>query len=82
MLQNKKSEILRKNTKDFIGIVIASKWDSNGNVIQVSLLTKDEDEFIIEMNIQGNALIPFCQSEVHIKGFLDKNGILNCDDIK
>ncbi|MDA8793321.1 hypothetical protein N9N67_08745 [Bacteriovoracaceae bacterium] len=52
-----------KRNENFEGILVASTWSFNGNIIGVSLHTNLEEEFIIEMNGSEKQLIPFCQNK-------------------
>jgi hypothetical protein len=76
MSQNTGSRMIKESDGHFEGIIVASRWDIDGNITGVSLHTKLEEEFIIKMNDIGKLLIPFCQSKAAIKGVLIETGFL------
>ena len=50
------------------GIVIPSDWDSNGNVISLSIATHDEEEYIIENHHNFSDLKKLLRQEVVVDG--------------
>ena len=50
------------------GIVIPSGWDSNGNIISLSIATGDEKEYIVENHQQISNLKDLLRQEVVVKG--------------
>ena len=53
---------------DISGIVIPVQWDANGNVITVTIHTKDEKVFWVEHTKIGNELLKHGQAEVEVRG--------------
>lgn len=76
MSQNTGSRMVKESDGYFEGIIVASNWDTEGRVIQVSLLTKSEDEYVLFMDNKGKSLISHCQKEVKIKASLNVNNTL------
>jgi hypothetical protein len=52
------------------GIIIPAKWDNNGNVVDLAIATRNEDEYLITDKDQVARLIPLLRQEVEIKGIL------------
>lgn len=50
------------------GIVIPSDWDSNGNVISLSIATPNEEEYIIENRHNLSDLKKLLRREVVVNG--------------
>lgn len=62
-----------KNTYPFAirGIVIPVDWDDAGSVISISILTSDEDEYLVHWDEMGKQLLPFIREEVEATGVLE-----------
>ncbi len=71
------------NNQTFKGIIIAENWNSAGEIIQVSLLTHQEKEYMIRMDKAGKELIPYCQHTVEINGkhIVELNGSSDKHDV-
>lgn len=52
------------------GVVVPRTWDENGRVITVTVLTHDEDEYLIENKGRGKELKAFIQQDVEVLGTL------------
>ena len=52
------------------GIIIPAKWDKKGNVVDLAIATRDEEEFLITDREQVARLKPLLRQEVEIKGIL------------
>lgn len=50
------------------GIVIPANWDNNGNVVNLAIATRDEEEYLITDKDQIARLKPLLRQEVEIKG--------------
>lgn len=50
------------------GIVIPANWDNNGNVVNLAIATRDEEEYLITDKAQIAKLKPLLRQEVEIKG--------------
>ena len=52
------------------GIIIPAKWDNKGNVVDLVLAARDEEEYLIRDKEQVTRLKSFLRQEVKIKGIL------------
>jgi hypothetical protein len=52
------------------GIIIPAKWDNKGNVVDLAIATRDEEEYLITDKDQVARLKPLLRQEVAIKGNL------------
>ena len=50
------------------GIVIPAQWDANGNVITVTIHTRDEKVLLVEHTKIGNDLLNLIHKEVEVTG--------------
>ena len=50
------------------GIIIPAKWDNNGNVLDLAIATRDEEEYLITDKDQIARLKPLLRQEVEIEG--------------
>ena len=50
------------------GIITPASWDSDGNVVDISLQTTDENEFIIEKSQSERELRLHMNAMVEVKG--------------
>ena len=57
---------------DITGIIIANKWDENGNVIGVSVYTEREEIFIIAHNKFIKELVNLIQTKVRVEGKIEE----------
>jgi hypothetical protein len=53
------------------GIVVPSGWDSNGNIISMSIATGDEQEYVVENYQQISNLKELLRQEVVVKGAIN-----------
>ena len=53
---------------DITGIILANKWDENGNVIEVSVYTDREEIFIVAHNKLIKELVNLIQTKVRVEG--------------
>jgi hypothetical protein len=58
--------------KGITGIVLANKWDENGNIIGVSLYTDREEIYIIAQNKRIKELVSLVQTRVRVEGRLEE----------
>ena len=57
------------------GIIIPASWDNKGNVLDLVIATRDEEEYLIAGQDQVARLKPLLRQEVSVKGELKtKNG--------
>lgn len=54
------------------GILIPSEWDSQGNVLAVSVMDRDEEEYIVEQNEKGKELIGMIRYNMKVSGVVRK----------
>lgn len=52
------------------GIIIPANWDNKGNVVDLVLAARDEEEYLIGDKEQVTRLKSFLRQEVKIKGIL------------
>jgi hypothetical protein len=52
------------------GLVIPAGWDNNGNVVDLAIATRDEEEYLISGKDQVDRLKSLLRQEVEIKGIL------------
>ena len=66
---NKKAQLLKEPAMEKIkGIVVPTDWDSNGNVISLSIATGNEQEYLIENHQQIANLWTLLRQEVVVIG--------------
>ena len=59
--------------EDFItirGLLVPVDWDEKGNIIKTAVSTYFEEEYLIEKNVRGEALLPFLRQKVKVIGFV------------
>ena len=64
------------------GIVIPSDWDSNGNVISLSIATPNEEEYIIENHHNFSDLKKLLRQEVVVDGSIKCRNNSKSIDVK
>ena len=52
------------------GVVIPRTWDENGRVVTVTVLTHDEDEYLVENQGRGKELKALIRQDVEVLGTL------------
>ena len=69
----KQSKPPREET--IVGYVVPSEWDSEDNVVSISIST-DDDDYVVEMNQLGEELFDFLDEDVEVTGTVreDKDG--------
>jgi hypothetical protein len=55
------------------GILIASAWDEQGRITAVSLSTKGEDEYLLDLE-DDPTLFDMVRTEVEVQGIIEKGG--------
>jgi uncharacterized membrane protein YcgQ (UPF0703/DUF1980 family) len=57
------------------GYVVPSEWDSDDNVVAISITT-DDDDYVVELNKLGEELFDFLDEDVEVTGIVreDKDG--------
>ena len=58
------------------GYVVATEWDKNDNVIEVSIQTDDNDYRVDDSNTLGRELFDFLDQEIEVTGMVkqDRHG--------
>jgi hypothetical protein len=64
----KKARVEKEGT--ISGVVTATDWDDEDNVIGVSIIT-DEDEYLVEQNRIGEELFDFLDEDVEVTGIVE-----------
>ena len=50
------------------GIVLPSKWDSEGNVMRKTLNTQNESEYVIDYSGKGKELLNHLRQQIEVEG--------------
>ena len=50
------------------GLVTPTDWDEDGNAVDISINSFDEQEYPVYMDANGKKLISFVRQEVEVKG--------------
>ena len=53
------------------GIIIPSRWDKNGNIVELAIATHNEEEYLIADEEQVTQLKPLLRKEAQVRGILD-----------
>ena len=73
MISGKKSP-----AEDFItirGLVVPVDWDDKGNITETAVSTYLEEEYLIERNSKGEALLAFLRQKVKVIGLVKINDV-------
>ena len=55
------------------GLVAPVAWDDKGNVLAAAISTHFEEEYLIEQNGWGEALLALLRQKVKVSGFIIQN---------
>lgn len=55
------------------GLLVPVDWDEKGNIIETAVSTYFEEEYLIEQNAKGEALLPFLRQRVKVSGIVRLN---------
>ena len=55
------------------GLLVPVDWDERGNIIETAVSTYFEEEYLIERNARGEALLPFLRQKVKVIGLVRMN---------
>lgn len=55
------------------GLVAPVAWDDKGNVLAAAISTHFEEEYLIEQNAWGEALLAFLRQKVKVSGLVMEN---------
>jgi hypothetical protein len=72
-MKTKKTQPPKEET--VVGYVVPSEWDSDDNVVAISICT-DDDDYVVELNKLGEELFDFLDEDVEVIGIVreDKDG--------
>jgi hypothetical protein len=58
------------------GLLVPADWDEKGNITETAVSTYFEEEYLVEMNARGEALLPFLRQKVKVIGLvrMDERG--------
>ena len=74
MISEKKS--FAKDSITIRGLLVPVDWDERGNITETAVSTYFEEEYLIERNTRGEALLPFLRQKVKVIGLvgMDERG--------
>jgi predicted nucleic acid-binding Zn ribbon protein len=52
------------------GIIIASQWDKQGNIVELAIATRNEEEYLVADADQVTKLKPLLRKEAQVRGIL------------
>lgn len=52
------------------GIIIASRWDKQGNIVELAIATRNEEEYLVADEDQVTKLKPLLRKEAQVRGIL------------
>ncbi len=55
------------------GLLVPAEWDDKGNVTAAAVSTHFEEEYLIEQNAWGEALLAFLRQRVKVSGLVMQN---------
>ena len=61
---------LKEKMISVVGIIIPASWDNKGNVVDLAIATRNEEEYLITDKDQVARLKPLLRQEVEITGIL------------
>jgi hypothetical protein len=53
------------------GLLVPVDWDERGNITETAVSTYFEEEYLIERNARGEALLPFLRQKVRVVGIVE-----------
>ena len=58
------------------GLLVPVDWDERGNITETAVSTYFEEEYLIERNARGEAMLPFLRQKVKVVGLvsMDERG--------
>ena len=56
------------------GIIIPSRWDKQGNIVELAIATRNEEEYLVADENQVTRLKPLLRKEAQIRGTLQTKG--------
>jgi hypothetical protein len=67
-----KVSIRRQPMISIEGIIIPSRWDKQGNIVELAIATFNEDEYLVADEDQVTKLKPLLRKEAQVHGILQK----------
>ena len=55
------------------GLVVPVDWDDKGNVTATAISTHLEEEYLVDQNVRGEALLAFLRERVKVSGLVMEN---------
>ncbi|MDH3559242.1 MAG: hypothetical protein OES18_25660 [Deltaproteobacteria bacterium] len=55
------------------GLVVPVDWDDKGNVTATAISTHLEEEYLVDQNVRGEALLAFLRERVKVRGLVMEN---------
>jgi len=52
------------------GIIIPSQWDKQGNIVELAIATRNEEEYLVSDEDQVSRLKPLLRKEAQVRGTL------------
>lgn len=52
------------------GIIIPSQWDKQGNIVELTIATRNEEEYLVADEDQVTRLKPLLRKEAQVSGIL------------
>jgi hypothetical protein len=52
------------------GLLVPVDWDEKGNITETAVSTYLEEEYLVEKNARGEALLPFLRQKVKVIGLV------------
>ena len=68
MISGEKGPVVGSIT--IIGLLVPVDWDEKGNITKTAVSTYFEEEYLIEKNVRGEALLPFIRQKVKVIGLV------------
>ena len=70
------SKMVNKNESSLTtirGLVVPVEWDEKGNVTATAISTHFEEEYLVDQNAWGEALLAFLRERVKVSGSITQN---------
>ena len=67
------------------GIIIPSRWDKQGNIVELAIATRNEEEYLVADENQVTSLKPLLRKEAQVRGTLqikDGKKVINVTEFR
>jgi predicted nucleic acid-binding Zn ribbon protein len=67
------------------GIIIPSRWDKQGNIVELAIATRNEEEYLVADENQVTKLKPLLRKEAQVRGILqtkDGKKVINVTEFR